>query len=192
MDNNLNENINDFDEILDRLDDGLVAFASIDSILNYPTIKPNDIIAIRRSEGYAPGDFIFYINSKDFYVRRIIKLEYNKVYVKGDNEENVFILLPDQVLGKVISLERGLTRISLTVINNKMKLNRIINKGLRFIKKNYVTNDEYLIPIVEKNKKKEVDIESVLPLDGSLQKELACFKSPAQKVREFYDGEEED
>ena len=50
------DNVNDFDYITARLDSGLIAFAKIESNINRPTILPNDEVALRRSEGYRPGD----------------------------------------------------------------------------------------------------------------------------------------
>ena len=183
---------NDFEYIVDRIDHGLVAFGSIELDINKPTILPGDIVAIRKSEGYAPGNFIFYENANNYYIRRIIKAEYNKVYVKGDNENNVFLILPEQILGKAISLERGIKRISLVVIRNRLKLRRIINQGLKYIKDNFVENDQYIMPVVETTKKKKKETKPVLPLTNDLQNQLAQFKSVDKKVEEFYNLEPEE
>lgn len=178
--------LNDFEYIIDRLDSHLVAFAIVESEINLPTIIPNDQIALRKSEGYKPGDFVFYINANDYFVRRIIKIDVNKVYVKGDNEEMVYIILPEQVIAKAISLERGLKRISLVFIKNRMKVKFIIKKGLKYIKNNFIENDEYIMPTAEPVKKKKKEVKTVLPLDKKLQNELAHFKSVDEKVEEFY------
>ena len=181
-----NKPLNDFEYIIDRLESHLVAFATVESEINLPTIIPNDQIALRKSEGYKPGDFVFYINANDYFVRRIIKIDFNKVYVKGDNEEMVYIILPEQVIAKAISLERGLKRISLVFIKNRMKVKSIIKKGLKFINNNFIENDEYIMPNTEPVKKKKKEVKAVQPLDKKLQNELAHFKSVDAKVEEFY------
>ena len=177
---------NDFEYIVDRIDNGLVAFGTVELDINSPTIIPGDVVAIRRSEGYAPGNFIFYETASNYYIRRIIKAEYNKVYVKGDNEKHVYIILPEQILGKAISIERGLKRMSLVVVKNRLKLRRILNKGLRYIKDNFIENDEYIMPVVETPKKKKKETKPVLPLTNDLQQQLSQFKSVDKKVEEFY------
>ncbi len=184
---------NDFDNIVARLENGLVAFAKIESLINSPTVIPDDEVALRRSEGYRPGDFVFYVNSNDYFIRRIIKLEYDKVYVKGDNEERVYMILPEQVLAKAISIERKVKRISLAFTKSNMVIHKQIRKGLKYIKENLVLEDEYIIPDLEPVKKvKKKENKSVLPLDAKLQNELQGFKTLEQKVEEFYNPENED
>ena len=132
------------------------------------------------------------MKADDYFIRRIIKVDYNKVYVKGDNEENVHLIFPEQILGKAISIERGLKRISLVVVKNKLKVALIIRKGLRFIKHNFVENDQYIMPILENSKKKKKEPKSVLPLTNDLQQQLSHFKSVDKKVEEFYNLEPEE
>ena len=50
---------NDFEYICERIENGLVAFATMESSINFPTIISDDVVAIRRSEGYAPGNLFF-------------------------------------------------------------------------------------------------------------------------------------
>ena len=69
---------------------------------------------------------------------------------------------------------------------NRLKINKFIKQGLKFIKNNFVEKDEYIIPTLEIPKKKKKDNNVVLPLDSKLQNELAHFKSLEQKVEEFY------
>ena len=184
--------VNDFEYITARLDNGLVSFAKIESEINIPNIIPNDSVAIRRSEGYKPGDFIFYVNSNDYFIRRIVKVEYEKVYVKGDNEDRVFLIRPLQVLGKVISIERNVKRISLVFTKSNLKINTHIRQGIKYIKDNLVEKDEYIIPDFEPVKKvKKEKTKVVLPLDNKLQVELQGFKTLEQKVEEFYNPVEE-
>ena len=100
--------------------------------------------------------------------------------------------MPEQILGKAISLERGIKRISLVVIRNRLKLRRIINQGLKYIKDNFVENDQYIMPVVETTKKKKKETKPVLPLTNDLQNQLAQFKSVDKKVEEFYNLEPEE
>lgn len=187
------EKLNDFDNIIARLENGLVAFAKIESLINSPTIIPNDEVALRKGEGYKPGDFVFYVNSNDYFVRRIIKLDYDNVYVKGDNEERVYMILPEQVLAKAISIERNVKRRSLAFTKSNLVIYRQIRKGLRYIKENLVLEDEYIIPDLDPVKKvKKKESKSVLPLDAKLQNELQGFKTLEQKVEEFYNLENKD
>ena len=181
-----NTKVNDYETIKERLNNGLVSFLNVENEQNSPTILPFDELAIRRSEGYSPGDYVYYFANEKYYIKRIIKLDYDKVYVKADNEEMVYIISTDQVLGKGISIQRGLKRISLVVIRNKFKVRKYIKKGLKFIENNFVENDEYIIPIIEQTKKKKKENKPVLPLDAKLQNELAHFKSVEAKVEEFY------
>ena len=179
--------VNDFDYITARLDNGLVAFAKIESMINSPNIIPDDEVALRVSEGYKPGDFIFYINSNDYFIRRIVKLDFEKVYVKGDNEERVYLIRPEQVLAKAISIERKVKRISLVFTKGNLVINKHIRQGLKYIKNNLVEKDEYIIPELEPVKKVKKDkTKVVLPLDSKLQNELQGFKTLEQKVEEFY------
>ena len=191
------EKLNNYEQIANRVNQGLIAYILIDNEINMPVLKKGDKVAIRKNSTYKVGDLVLYLNVEEYNLRRIVSIDESKLIVSGDNEKNVRIISDYSVFGKVISLERGMKRISASnSLNQKyIRKARIKHKSLKHLE--VITeideefNDAYKKAINATKKKKsdpQKHSRSVMPIDEQLAKDLAVFKSPQEKFDEFYYG----
>ena len=71
-----------------------------------PTINNNDIITIKKQENYYIGDIlVFLYKDAELLAHRLLKIDKN-YYCKGDNSFRLEDIKEDQILGKVVQINK--------------------------------------------------------------------------------------
>ncbi len=130
------EQLNSFDEIESRLENGIVASYVIEDDDNSPILRKDDIVQLIQANHYEIKDFVFYKFNNEFFLKRVIRLEsikqrieitdergeptfYTleqiKYFLASDKEKILHVVYDDQILGRAISRQRKLKFFSLTV-----------------------------------------------------------------------------
>lgn len=194
------EKMNDFEKIKNRLSYDLISYMQIEDAMNFPLLHKNDIVALKRTDYYSPADLVLYEVEGFYFLRRIIEIKEEKVYVCGDNEMSVRVIELNSIIARAISRERGTKRLSL-ILESKKKFytKAIVKKGKARIKNHSQYDDEVSLSdvydqAVQATLPRQIEEtktrEQAAPIDARLAKELAVFKSPIQKLREFEHPEE--
>lgn len=186
----------DYDQIVARLENDFIASLPIQNNMNSPLFNPADIVQIRHSDFYNEKDMVFYQFENHFFIRRLIKMTENKFYVCGDTEFEVRIISPKDILGRVISRERGTKRYSLLLNKDKLYTRAMARKAKLLMKKHSLYDDEtsisdvYKIASMSKQDVKEETISIIYPEtpkepSSRLEKELAGFLSPEERLNQY-------
>ncbi len=196
------EKLNDFEKIKNRLSYDLISYMTIEDTLNFPLLHKNDVVALKKTDYYSPADLVLYEVEEFYFLRRIIEIKEDKVYVCGDNEMLVRVIDLNSIIARAISRERGTKRLSL-ILESRKKLytKAIVKKGKSRIKNHLQYDDEISLSdaynqALQATLPRQIETtktsEQAVPIDARLAKELAVFKSPIQKLREFEHPEEVD
>lgn len=188
--------INDYEEIVYRLNHDYVAYIYIDNKINSPLLQVGDKVALKRKDYYDIKDIILYEVDGNYYIRRIISKSEKTFFVCGDSEFEIRIIEDSAIIAKVLERQRGIKRYSLTLNRNDTYVNALMKKAKLLIKKHTIyddktatnnvyeqaTNASYINNVERKSKLKNKEIVSI---DLKLEKELADFKSIEQKIAEY-------
>lgn len=75
----------------------------------YPALKENDLITIISCENYKVGDIlVFLYKENELLAHRLLKIENDIYYCKGDNAFRIEDIKRSQILGCIVSIKRGL------------------------------------------------------------------------------------
>lgn len=100
-------NDNTLEVVLERISCGLVGELLIEDNINYPFIKKKDIVILKESSNIRIKDFILYKYKDKYYLRRVLKIIDQEIYVAGDNEREYHITKKDDIVAKGISSIRN-------------------------------------------------------------------------------------
>ena len=71
----------------------------------FPILKSGDIITVRRKQPYSIGDIlVFSYNNEQILVHRLLKIEGNIYFCKGDNSFRLEMVRENNIIGSVILL----------------------------------------------------------------------------------------
>lgn len=192
-----------YEAAANRLAGGFIAFLPIDDEINAPLLKPNDKVALLKVDRLHPRDFIFYEQKGHFFIRRIIQIKENSYFVCGDKEKEVRYVNQAEILGKIISRERGVKRLSFQLKRRKKFYTfKKMLKGKMLLRNHPIYEDETSLSntyelALQQKKKNEEEKKPVSPQitenskDLRLEKELSVFKSPTERVREYMTSSQE-
>lgn len=68
----------------------------------HPTMHEGDKVTIRGSDTYAVGDILVFTYKGELLIHRLLKIDKNKYFCKGDNSFRLEDVTPDCIAGKVI------------------------------------------------------------------------------------------
>lgn len=75
---------------------------SVTGVSMDPTLKEGDIVTVKRSESYAPGDILVYAyKNEGLLIHRLLKAD-GRYFCKGDNALRLEDIDFDEIIGKVI------------------------------------------------------------------------------------------
>lgn len=101
----------------------------------YPVLMPGDIIEVKKEQKYSLGDIIVFLyKNEGIIVHRLLRIKNHILYLKGDNSFRLEDISIDNVIGKVISVNRcGVKftpqRISNEQLNMSLKINDEFHKN---------------------------------------------------------------
>lgn len=98
---------NGLDTVLARLSNGLVGELLINDDINSPYIKKGDIVVLKESTNLRLKDFVLYVYKEKYYLRRVLKIVDQEIYVAGDNEKEYHITKRSDIVAKGISRIRN-------------------------------------------------------------------------------------
>ena len=98
---------NSLENVLNRVESGLIGSLRIEKNINWPLILPDDIVHLRAPQKIMIKDFVLYKAHNDYALRRIIKYKDDNIFVAGDNERAYRIIKRDDIIAKAIGKERN-------------------------------------------------------------------------------------
>lgn len=183
---------NDMEQIENRLNHEYIAYYHIHDNTNFPLLVKGDVLALRKNDLYKIKDIVLYQSEGEYFLRRIIGVDEHKFYVCGDNEFEVRTINPKIIIARAISRERGKNRLSLILMNKKRIYSRMILRKAKIrMKKHLIDDDEATIKNlyqqISSSHEEANQIESVpvMKMDARLAQQLASFKSPEERLKEF-------
>ena len=87
---------------------------TVDGISMLSQLMPGDIVKIKNSNQYSIGDIlVFEYEDEGLKIHRLLKVKNEKYYCKGDNSFRLECINKNQVVGKVVEIQRANNNISL-------------------------------------------------------------------------------
>lgn len=78
---------------------------SVKGMSMFPILKSGDIITVRRKQPYSIGDIlVFSYNNEQILVHRLLKIDGNIYFCKGDNSFRLEMVRENNIIGSVILL----------------------------------------------------------------------------------------
>lgn len=106
-------------DIIRRLAKANVLNLTVSGISMLPLIQPGDIVSIATSENYEAPDILLYpYKNEGLLLHRLLKVN-NRLFCKGDNAFRLEDICAEDVIGKVVELQRNGKRIHLPAIDRQ-------------------------------------------------------------------------
>lgn len=157
------------DVAVERIEGGLVGTLRIDDDMNSPLFKKNDLVSMMHPARVQIKDFVLYKSHENYFLRRIIKFKGDDIFVAGDNEKGFHIIKREDIIGKVVSRQRGIKRLSFS-LTPKKKLYTFKKVNLSFLRlKNRVIEYE-----------QEINDESLELAASALEQTLPEFQNTTE------------
>ena len=92
---------------------------TVNGISMCPLIQPGDIVSIATSESYETPDILLYpYKNEGLLLHRLLKVN-NRLFCKGDNAFRLEDICAEDVIGKVVELQRNGEKIYLPAIDRR-------------------------------------------------------------------------
>ncbi len=111
----------------------------------YPTLRPGDEVVGLKNNSIKVGDIVGYKVQNQNVLHRIIKIEKDEIYIKGDNSlaADPYPILKEDIIGKLTKIRR---RAKIYKVNNGL-LGYLIQRKCFIIKKNKNLLAQLIAPI---------------------------------------------
>lgn len=87
---------------------GLPFETTVTGVSMQPVLQAGDLLMVQPCDNYLPGEIcVFLYKQGELLVHRLLKVERERYYLKGDNAFRLEDVDADQILGKVIQITRG-------------------------------------------------------------------------------------
>ena len=177
---------NSLENVLNRVESGLIGSLRIEKNTNWPLLLPNDIVHLRAPQKIMIKDFVLYKVNDDYALRRIIKYKDDKIFVAGDHENAYRIIYRDDIIAKAIGRERHNKYSSFNLNHDnsfytfcKVKLARF-RLGKRIVAADEDLTNESLI--VAQNSLDDIKDLDIREDEAKIEIDLSGFTSPNDLV----------
>ncbi len=183
--------VNCLDVVLDRIAGGLIGTLRIEDGMNKPLIRVGDLAHIRTPQRLEKKDLVLYKSHEEYFIRRIIKFKEYNIYVAGDHEKEYHIVHKEDIIGKVIGIQRGRRFISLTLNpSKKIYTFRKVNLAYFRLKDRVLDyeddlNNQALEAAMQNLDASQTQQVEEYKYDFDLDSELSAFLDPDELVRQL-------
>ena len=180
---------NSLENVLNRVNSGLIGSLRIEKNTNWPLLLPNDIVHLRAPQKIMIKDFVLYKVNNDYALRRIIKYDDDKIFVAGDHESSYHIIYQSDIIAKAIGRERR-KKYSSFSLHHDHSFYTFCKVKLAFLRlgKRIIRADEDLINkslIVAQNSLVDNKVLAIKEDEAIIEVDLSGFTNPNSLVESY-------